>query len=181
MWVRIPSGVQKTVNILCGLICFTDICLMKKKCPKCNTEKPFELFRPNKYRKDGRQVYCKICDDEMQHKWYLKNKEKVKANAVKRNKEQKLKNIEFVLLLLKSKCCEDCGESNPIVLEFHHLSDKLYNVSTLIGNSWSHNKIKTEIEKCKVLCSNCHKIETSKQQGWYKLLLINGLAATAVE
>ncbi len=151
--------------------------IMEKKCPKCEFKKHSDAFRPNKYKKDGLQVYCRDCDDRLQHEWYLKNKGKVKAASSKRNKEQKIRNIHLVLSLLKGKGCEKCGEQNPIVLEFHHIEAKLYNVSVLVCNSWSEKKIKDEIDKCKILCANCHKIETAIQQNWYKLAMLNGSAA----
>jgi hypothetical protein len=58
-----------------------------------------------------------------------------------------------------------------IVLEFDHLSNKTYNVSSLIiGRSIS--TIEREIEKCQVLCSNCHRRKTAIEQNWKMLLLI---------
>ena len=56
--------------------------------------------------------------------------------------------------------CVDCGERNPIVLDFDHLKDKKYNISRMIhdGHSWA--SIKKEIKKCEVVCANCHRIRT---------------------
>jgi len=56
--------------------------------------------------------------------------------------------------------CADCGESNPIVLDFDHLKDKKYNVSRMIHDGFSWKAIKKEIEKCEVVCANCHRIRT---------------------
>jgi hypothetical protein len=61
----------------------------------------------------------------------------------------------------------DCGESDPVVLEFDHLRDKSYNVSALL-RAWSWNRVLQEIEKCEVVCANCHKRRTAKQFGWWK-------------
>lgn len=69
---------------------------------------------------------------------------------------------------LKENRCVDCGESDPIVLQFDHRepSEKSGNVSALIsrGNSWS--RVLAEIEKCDVRCANCHMRRTAKQFGW---------------
>ena len=56
--------------------------------------------------------------------------------------------------------CVDCGECNPIVLDFDHLKDKKYNVSRMIHDGFSWKAIKKEIEKCQVVCANCHRIRT---------------------
>ena len=56
--------------------------------------------------------------------------------------------------------CTDCGESNPIVLDFDHLKYKKYNVSRMIHDGFSWKAIKKEIEKCEVVCANCHRIRT---------------------
>lgn len=61
--------------------------------------------------------------------------------------------------------CERCGyDENPSALEWHHIngrSDGDYSVGTLINNSYSDEKIEEELEKCELLCANCHRIETS--------------------
>lgn len=60
------------------------------------------------------------------------------------------------------------GEANFMVLEFDHLRDKKSDVSVLIGSNNSWLTIQKEIEKCQVLCSNCHKIKTHTSQKSYK-------------
>jgi 5-methylcytosine-specific restriction endonuclease McrA len=60
--------------------------------------------------------------------------------------------------------CNRCGyDENPIALELHHLNpnDKFMDVSTMITQGYSVQRIKNEIEKCEILCANCHSIETS--------------------
>jgi hypothetical protein len=65
--------------------------------------------------------------------------------------------------------CSACGERNPVVLEFHHLRqcDKLSELSNMLKGS-SLSRIQEEIDKCVVLCANCHKIETAKQLKYYE-------------
>jgi hypothetical protein len=60
----------------------------------------------------------------------------------------------------QSNGCADCGENNPIVLDFDHLKDKKYNISRMIHDGFSWRSIKKEIEKCQVVCANCHRIRT---------------------
>lgn len=65
---------------------------------------------------------------------------------------KKLKSINY----LGGKC-EICGEDNFYKLCFHHkIGDKKENVSQLLNKRWSI--IKKEIDKCQLLCNNCHQI-----------------------
>lgn len=62
--------------------------------------------------------------------------------------------------LKESLGCADCGENNHIVLDFDHLRDKKYNISRMVHDGFSVKAIKKEIEKCEVVCANCHRIRT---------------------
>lgn len=56
--------------------------------------------------------------------------------------------------------CKDCGIKNHIILDFDHIKDKKYNVSQMIRDGFSWKAIIKEIEKCEVVCANCHRIRT---------------------
>lgn len=60
-----------------------------------------------------------------------------------------------------SRCCI-CGNDDFRVLEFDHIdrSKKEFCVSNSIQRGCSLEKIKKEIDKCQVLCANCHRIKT---------------------
>ena len=70
---------------------------------------------------------------------------------------------------LKRKCieykgsqCEKCGyDKHPAAMHFHHIdpSQKDFSISNAKNQSW--NKIKLELDKCELLCANCHAIEHS--------------------
>ena len=92
---------------------------------------------------------------EARDKWYRENKDKQIQRQIERKKE-----IVRWARELKTKC-NRCGFDNPIALVFHHIdpSQKDLNVSVAISRGWSKEKILTEIEKCEVVCANCHAIE----------------------
>ena len=73
------------------------------------------------------------------------------------NKQQFKKRLSEIK---EASGCMDCGETNPIVLDFDHLKDKKYNVSRMIHDGFSWAAIKKEIAKCEVVCANCHRIRT---------------------
>lgn len=106
-----------------------------KKCIRCNQCK--EL---SEYHKHGNSLYgeCKICMNSRN------------AGRMMRNK--------LAAINAKGGCCERCGyDRNPKALEFHHKEPdkKDYTVAKLKNASLP--KILKEIEKCLLLCSNCHK------------------------
>lgn len=63
--------------------------------------------------------------------------------------------------------CVDCGlklgttllTDNSIVFDFHHvISPKFYNIGRIIAKAKSWELIRAEIDKCVLLCSNCHRL-----------------------
>jgi len=58
------------------------------------------------------------------------------------------------------KECERCGFSEDVTaLDFHHLrDDKVGSVAALAHRGWGKEKLKAEMEKCQILCANCHRI-----------------------
>lgn len=93
-------------------------------------------------------------------RYYYKNR----AQEIERTRKRK-KNLRKWYKQYKSTLeCEKCGEDNPVCLDFHHLGEKISNVSELVRNRTSSKiQIKKEIEKCKVLCANCHRKEHFKE------------------
>jgi hypothetical protein len=57
--------------------------------------------------------------------------------------------------------CVRCGYNQHLAaLEFHHIEDKDDSLGTMLNRKWE--TIKIELDKCILLCSNCHRIEHSK-------------------
>jgi hypothetical protein len=84
----------------------------------------------------------------------------------KRLRERTLYLIEY----FKGHPCVDCGEDDPVVLEFDHLGEKLFDIGREIHNrGWQ--SILDEIEKCEVVCANCHRRRTARRRGALRLLL----------
>lgn len=61
------------------------------------------------------------------------------------------------LVIYKGGACSICGYNKPIwnVYDFHHRdpSKKDFSIS---GKSWSFDRLKQEVDKCDLLCRNCH-------------------------
>ena len=144
-----------------------------KKCTICKEEKELCEFNKRASNKDGIQNICRVCSNEKSRSYYENNTEKHKKVILKRNRRIINENRQKAWDYQKTHHCVDCGESNPVVLEFDHRDDvnKLNTISTLVGSGCSWRKIEEEIEKCDVRCANCHRIRTAEQQNWYQDLV----------
>ncbi len=96
---------------------------------------------------------------------YEQNKQKIKERSIMRNEKQRDKNKRYVNEIKSKSECIDCGENNPLVLDFDHVKgDKVMAVSDMIGSAYSLAAIQKEIEKCEVRCSNCHRVVTHERR-----------------
>lgn len=86
-------------------------------------------------------------------------------------RQYRLRNKEFVQEYLKKNPCVNCGFSDIRALDFDHLDPQLKsnNVKVLMNGTSSINRLKLEINKCQVLCSNCHRIKTIKNGDYITL------------
>ncbi len=141
----------------------------KKKCTKCGEEKALNEFAYKNKKENIKKYCCKSCDKEVRREYYIQNKERIIEGVLLVNKNIQQRNGRFIWNYLLKHPCVDCGEDNPIVLEFDHKDnvEKLKEISRMKGQGFSIEKLEKEISKCDVRCSNCHKIRTAIQQGWY--------------
>jgi len=140
-----------------------------KTCNKCEGDypQPYEdHFNKKSDTKDGLQRVCKKCMALFHKEHYQKRTAYYKDKARIHNDEYKNRNLQFMIDFLKEHPCVDCGEKDPIVLEFDHVRDnKDCNVSSMM--TLALERIISEIAKCEVRCANCHRRKTAKQFNWY--------------
>jgi hypothetical protein len=139
-----------------------------KICSRCKIEKPRSGFYKNARTKDLLQSSCKSCRSEIEKTYRDNNKQIVAERLSKLRPRYVNRNRKFIYEYLLVHPCVDCGENDPIVLQFDHLKDKLYGISHMITQGASIKLLELEISKCEVRCANCHQRKTSKQQNWYK-------------
>lgn len=137
-----------------------------KTCIKCKIEYELDQFSFKSKTKGTRHSYCRLCQREYVKEHYNRNKNKYIARARKNSPDYRLMSQEFIFDYLSTHPCVRCGESNVLVLDFHHRSNKDRSVSQMCQHSIT--KITNEIKKCDVLCANCHRIETHKERNTYK-------------
>ena len=90
--------------------------------------------------------------------WYERNKE-LQRERTRDRRNQKRKWIEEYKK--ENSICADCGISYPPhILDFDHLRDKSFQIGgTGIKDKTLQDIIK-EIQKCEIVCSNCHRHRT---------------------
>lgn len=132
--------------------------IKKIKCGYCDKEIEVSIFCSNKYCSN-------LCRIEYRKK-YFKDRKFNYENLIKWRSDKKIKSIEY-----KGGKCQICGyDKCKSSLAFHHLdpSQKDFNISKL---NRSFEKIKSELDKCILVCSNCHGeihegLHTNLMHGW---------------
>src|SRR3989304_776656 len=110
---------------------------------------------PYKKTKEGRRRHAAYMRG-----WYQNHKVQ-HLKAVRRSKVARKARLAAIVRALKERPCLDCQQTYPVpVMEFDHRSEKWKPVPALIAGSYSLVKIMREIERCDVVCANCHRLRT---------------------
>lgn len=137
-------------------------------CSRCNIHKGDEEFNYRNKSNGIRQRACRLCTRKQVKRHYYSNKEYYLKKTRIRNKYFKQKIREYIWDYLADNPCVDCGETDPVVLEFDHVLTKSINITEMAHLNCSLSKVQAEIDKCEVRCANCHRRKTSLQFGWYR-------------
>lgn len=129
-----------------------------KICAKCKEKKRKSKFRFKDKIKGTLQPYCIPCNVAYQKEHYEKNKIRYRQAAKERNQAVK----DYVRKVKNTTPCTDCRKQYPYyVMEFDHLRDKEHSIADLTSQLHaSLKRVKQEMAKCEVVCSNCHKART---------------------
>lgn len=128
-----------------------------KTCGDCKFEKPLSEFNR---KGDGYQSRCRECQRAW-YKNYYDSSPKEKSRLLEKNDLIRNQIREFTRQA-RSVPCADCKKVYPYyVMDFDHLdrSTKEFDVARML-NCGSLEKVKAEVAKCEVVCSNCHRIRT---------------------
>ena len=84
-----------------------------------------------------------------------------KEKTLDRQRIIRTKVSAFLQEYKQDKGCSDCKENYPYwMLEFDHLGDKSFTISNYRNHTVDMDLIKKEMDKCEVVCANCHKNRT---------------------
>jgi hypothetical protein len=141
-----------------------------KCCSRCRRELPIDGFARKTKSPDGRQPWCRDCNAERSRRYHLEHKDEHLVAIQQRRQRNRRANQQRLYEYLRVRCCADCGQSDPVVLEFDHVRGvKKRSIGFLVQNS-SWRMIEDEIAKCDVVCANCHRRRTYQRQGSHRSL-----------
>lgn len=125
-----------------------------KKCTSCGLLQDTSEFHRDRNTKDGLAYWCKTCRKE-----YINSHGEGRLAAGKKCQNRfRARQYRKLYRYLKSHPCVDCGETEPLILEFDHVrGDKRITVSQMIARRRPWEEMLVEIAKCEVRCSNCHQ------------------------
>jgi hypothetical protein len=127
-----------------------------RTCGKCGLSLPLDSF--SRYGKGGYQWWCKEC-----FRTYFRERGSLHHRQVRQSKaKRKLRAQLHVLRFLEAHPCTDCGEADPVVLEFDHVGVKTRDVASMVGDGIRLDLIDAEIAQCEVVCANCHRRRTAR-------------------
>jgi predicted transcriptional regulator len=120
-----------------------------------------KTIRAISWNKD-KHYYCKYCGETSQDKFYVRNKRKrisryvciicATKTQIERNRKTKLLAIEY-----KGGKCQKCGYKKcPAGLVFHHRNPEEKDLKWKSLKNCSFDKLKPELDKCDMVCQNCH-------------------------
>jgi hypothetical protein len=129
---------------------------MFKVCGKCKEEKNIDCFCFNK-SKNKYQSMCRECNKLYQKEHYKLNSAYYKEKARDTKKETR----DILNKYKETLRCSRCPENDISCLDFHHLNpdEKEKSISQAVASGWSFKRLELELNKCIVLCSNCHRKE----------------------
>jgi hypothetical protein len=136
--------------------------MTSRYCCGCKGWRSLDDFAFKNVLEQTRHSRCRICCREGSRRHYGQNKGAYLERNCRYNPLRRENGAEFVHQLLTEHPCAQCGEADPIVLEFDHRdpAEKLGNVSDMVRNVASLSRLRAEIAKCEVLCANCHQRRT---------------------
>jgi hypothetical protein len=143
----------------------------QRLCGLCEVAKPVKAFHFRDKARGTRSSICAECFTAYRQAHYRLNRE----HYIRRNglvlRQRKLRWSRHILEYLSQCACVDCGEHDPVVLEFDHLdpATKLREVSFFARAGYPWSTVARELAKCQVRCANCHRRRTATQFAWPKL------------
>lgn len=130
-----------------------------KTCYRCKRDLPLDQFYKNSTKPDGLTGYCKDCKRTYNSSHYQQTKDTYNPQRAATRLAQVEAVHDFLWDLLEVAECADCDLRDPIVMEFDHVRGvKKFNIANAKDKPLA--KVEEEIEKCDIVCANCHRRRT---------------------
>lgn len=128
-------------------------------------EKELDKIRKKRYRDKNPELFQSAalkyyylnkekCAEKAKN-WRLNNLDYIKEKQRETARQRKLWSIEYL-----GGCCSKCGGTfHPSIYEFHHVDPTNKDQDPSKMMSRSKQKLQAELDKCILLCANCHRFE----------------------
>ena len=124
-----------------------------------------EDFAWRRKSRGQRDNYCRACRAAYKQEHYALNRARYIESAQERKRALVAERAAYLIDFFRAHPCVDCGETDPVVLEFDHLGEKAFNISKgLRDRGWL--AVLEEMAKCDVVCANCHRRRTARRGGF---------------
>lgn len=140
------------------------------RCPHCGLDKDLDDFHRQASKRNGRTSWCKTCVSQNDKRAYRNRTPEARRRMDETSGRLRKQRQRQLMEYLADHPCVDCGEDDPIVLDFDHvLGEKEFTISKLVNRKASWGNVLAEIAKCEVRCANCHRRRTAKQFDWHRI------------
>ena len=161
---------MSSVGLACEHLFVVESSTQFRICYRCGQRKPEEEFAWKRKAKGQRDSFCRACRSAYGKEHYLANKKRYVDQAAASKRKIRLARTRYLIDFFRSHPCVDCGETDPIVLDFDHVGEKLFGIGQMLERrSWQ--SILEEMAKCQVVCANCHRRRTAQRRGTVRAVL----------
>lgn len=143
------------------------------RCHRCGQHKSAEHFTWGR-ADERRDSLCRPCRSDYGAEHYRANRDLYIARASEHSKRLARERTEYLIAYFEEHPCMDCGETDPVILEFDHVGKKTFSIGHAL-KSYKWKRILDEIEQCEVVCANCHRKRTARRAGHLRLVLTRDL------
>jgi hypothetical protein len=109
---------------------------------------------PVKQKERRKRYYHEVEKPKKSYEKIKKTKRKTQKKADRKKREIEARNYAWEFK--RHNKCVRCGESDPACLVFHHTDPSNKKASVHKLYKYGLNSVKKEIDKCIILCANCH-------------------------
>ena len=145
-----------------------------RRCGRCRQHKPVSEFNWRRKWRGQLDNLCRPCRAEYKREHYEANRQRYIDQAQVRKQRLAWERTTYLIEFFATHPCVDCGETDPVTLEFDHLANKSFD----IGQALPYRNLQSildEIAKGEVVCANCHRRRTARRRGSVRSVLAEGI------
>src|SRR3989442_16011210 len=100
-----------------------------RRCGKCLETKSLAEFAWRRKARGQLDNYCRPCRAVYKREHYAANRQRYIEQAQRRKRAVVAERAAYLIDFFRARPCTDCGETDPVLLEFDHLGAKAFNIA----------------------------------------------------